>query len=57
MLDLDTEALAVSQLSRDFPKVPVYILTYILASYVPRTANIADAIEQAHVRIVDACAA
>jgi hypothetical protein len=57
MTNYETDEPAIALLVRDFPDVPSRIIASVLASYLPITATIADAISACRSRIVDACAA
>jgi len=51
----NTDAL-INPLVNEFPDVPARILTAVLASYLPLTETITDAIAATRHRIADACA-
>lgn len=55
MSENEIEQVAIG-LRRDFPHVPLRILTTVLACYLPVTATVADAIRATSDRIADACA-
>jgi hypothetical protein len=46
----------IHRLANEFPDVPARILAAVLASYVPLTKTISDAIAATRYRIADACA-